>query len=243
MGSPFEAIAHEFFTQSLITFEEELTDSKSQLNALTEFVGMLVNVVTLLPENYETLATKCTQHGARLLKKIDQCRAILACSHLFWSGILRDSKRVLECLQRALKVSDIAVQATPSSSVLFVECLNKYIFYFQDGLTEISASHISNLVALCNEHAEFAKSRGNCLEDIGPYLHNTFEYIKAKRQQENSKLSSLKLEGCSETEAATKTDIPTAIPATEDMPSGLSPQSKAAVRELDAPKVEVTRGE
>lgn len=36
-------------------------------------------------ENYEALAARLTHHAAKLLKKPDQCRAILLCSHLFWS--------------------------------------------------------------------------------------------------------------------------------------------------------------
>jgi vacuolar protein sorting-associated protein 35 len=101
MGESFEAITHEFFVQTLITFEEEMTDSKSQMNGVSGLVGVLINTTSLLPENYDAITTKCTQHGARLLKKIDQCRAVLCCSHLFWSDASRDSKRVIEGLQRS----------------------------------------------------------------------------------------------------------------------------------------------
>ena len=133
-GEHFEPIAHEFFTQALICFEEELTDSKSQLNAVVGLVATLVQTEAVTLENYEALATKTTQHAARLLKKIDQCRGVLACSHLFHSKLVKDPRRVLECLQRGLKIADVCVQSqTAAAHELFVECLNKYIYYFEVG--------------------------------------------------------------------------------------------------------------
>ena len=236
MGESFEAITHEFFVQALITFEEEMTDSKSQMNGVSGLVGVLINTTSLLPENYDAIATKCTQHGARLLKKIDQCRAVLCCSHLFWSDASRDSKRVIECLQRSLKIADICVQATPASSVLFVECLNKYIYYFEKGVPEITASHIANLIALCQEHAKFAtdaatgvSDKQGTSENICSHLDQTLAYIRAKAGQESgSVLGQIKIPG----EAREVENTP---PTTK--PNAVDHVSTAA------PKVEVTRGE
>ena len=228
MGESFEAITHEFFVQALITFEEEMTDSKSQMNGISGLVGVLINTTSLLPENYDALATKCTQHGARLLKKIDQCRAVLCCSHLFWSNAARDSKRVVECLQRSLKIADICVQATPASSVLFVECLNKYIYYFEKGVVEITSSHIANLIALCQEHAKFAREAvrdKNATEDICAHLDQTLAYIRAKAAHDGgSPLNQIK--------------IPGELREVENTPPVAKPNAVDT-----APKVEVTRGE
>lgn len=38
-------------------------------------------------ENYDSIASRVTQHGAKLLKKPDQCRAVLSCSHLYWNAV------------------------------------------------------------------------------------------------------------------------------------------------------------
>jgi len=43
--------------------------------------------------------------------------------------LYRDGKRVLECLQRALRVAD-ACMDTAVSVELFVEMLNRYVYYF-----------------------------------------------------------------------------------------------------------------
>jgi len=36
-------------------------------------------------DNYDTLVKKAVQLGSKLLKKPDQCRAVVMCSHLFWA--------------------------------------------------------------------------------------------------------------------------------------------------------------
>lgn len=43
--------------------------------------------------------------------------------------LYRDGKRVLECLQRALRVADACMDAAVSIE-LFVEILNRYVYYF-----------------------------------------------------------------------------------------------------------------
>ena len=48
---------------------------------------------------------------------------------MFLSQLYRDGKRVLECLQRALRVADACMDAAVSVE-LFVEILNRYVYYF-----------------------------------------------------------------------------------------------------------------
>lgn len=43
--------------------------------------------------------------------------------------LYRDGKRVLECLQRALRVADSCME-TATSIELFVEILDRYVYYF-----------------------------------------------------------------------------------------------------------------
>lgn len=190
-GAGFEAISHEFFTQALICYEEELT--KSHLSAVIGLVGALMSTKRLTLDNYETLATRATQHAARLLKKIDQCRGVLACSHLFHSEVLKDPKRVLECLQRGLKIADTCVQSqTVAAHELFVECLNKYLYYFEK-IDGISPLHIQNLIVLCRAHAQFASQNAHMVapdsEDPLSYLRQTIEYIREQGKEEGSKLA------------------------------------------------------
>lgn len=43
--------------------------------------------------------------------------------------LYRDGKRVLECLQRALRVADSCMEQSTSIE-LFVEILDRYVYYF-----------------------------------------------------------------------------------------------------------------
>ncbi|KAL6002255.1 hypothetical protein ACLOJK_034185 [Asimina triloba] len=79
-----EPVAYEFFTQAFILYEEEIADSKSQVTAIHLIIGTLQRMSIFGVENRDTLTHKATGYSAKLLKKPDQCRAVYACSHLFW---------------------------------------------------------------------------------------------------------------------------------------------------------------
>lgn len=144
-----EEVAYEFFAQAFTVYEESISDSRAQFQAVCVIAGTLHSTRNFGRENYDTLITKAALHGSKLLKKPDQCRAVYLASHLWWatephrdddesaadSGgqkekeLYRDGKRVLECLQRALRVAD-ACMDTAVSVELFVEILNRYVYYF-----------------------------------------------------------------------------------------------------------------
>ncbi|KAK3172135.1 hypothetical protein Dsin_032870 [Dipteronia sinensis] len=103
-----EPVAYEFFTQAYILYEEEISDSRAQVTAIHLIIGTLQRMHVFGVENRDTLTHKATGYSAKLLKKPDQCRAVYACSHLFWvddQDNMKDGERVLLCLKRALKNS------------------------------------------------------------------------------------------------------------------------------------------
>lgn len=137
----FEEVSYEFFAQAFTVYEESVSDSRAQFQAVTCISGALHSTRNFSRDNYDTLITKCALHGSKLLKKPDQCRAVCAASHLWWStevrgrgeedpkSLYRDGKRVLECLQRALRVADACMDAAVSVE-LFVEILNQYVYFY-----------------------------------------------------------------------------------------------------------------
>src|ERR1700712_5677492 len=62
----------------------------------------------------------------------------------------RDGKRVLECLQRALRVAD-ACMDTAVSVELFVEILNRYVYYFDQQNEAVSTIHEKLISILTNQ--------------------------------------------------------------------------------------------
>lgn len=67
-------------------YEDEISDSKAQLAAITLMIGTLEQMSCFGEENHEPLKTQCALAASKLLKKPDQCRGVAVCSHLFWSG-------------------------------------------------------------------------------------------------------------------------------------------------------------
>lgn len=67
-------------------YEDEISDSKAQLAAITLIIGTFERSRCFSEENHEPLRTQCALAASKLLKKPDQCRAVSICAHLFWSG-------------------------------------------------------------------------------------------------------------------------------------------------------------
>lgn len=67
-------------------YEDEISDSKAQLAAISLIIGTLEQMSCFGEENHEPLRTQCALAASKLLKKPDQCRGVSTCSHLFWSG-------------------------------------------------------------------------------------------------------------------------------------------------------------
>jgi vacuolar protein sorting-associated protein 35 len=81
----FEEVSYEFFAQAFTIYEEAISDSRAQFQAVCVIAGALHETRNFSKENYDTLITKCALHGSKLLKKPDQCRAVYLASHLWWA--------------------------------------------------------------------------------------------------------------------------------------------------------------
>lgn len=84
-----EEVAYEFFAQAFTIYEESISDSRAQFQAVCVIAGALHGCRGFGRENYDTLITKAALHGSKLLKKPDQCRAVYLASHLWWATEIR----------------------------------------------------------------------------------------------------------------------------------------------------------
>ncbi|XP_050363216.1 vacuolar protein sorting-associated protein 35B isoform X2 [Argentina anserina] len=185
-----EPIAYEFFTQAFVLYEEEIADSKAQVTAIHLIIGALQRMNVFGTENRDTLTHKATGYSAKLLKKPDQCRAVYACSHLFWvddqDGV-KDGERVLLCLKRALRIANASqqmVSVTRGSSgpvTLFVEILNKYLYFFEKGNAQITSAAIQGLVELITNELQSDSSNGKPTSDA--FFTCTLRYIQFQKQK------------------------------------------------------------
>ncbi|KAI3757255.1 hypothetical protein L6452_04789 [Arctium lappa] len=185
-----EPVAYEFFTQAFVLYEEEIADSKAQVTAIHLIIGTLQRTNVFGVENRDTLTHKATGYSAKLLKKPDQCRAVYACSHLFWvddqDGI-KDGERVLLCLKRSLRIANAAQQmasvARGSSGpvTLFVEILNKYLYYFEKGNPQITSAAIQGLIELIKTEMQSDTVTPDQTSDA--FFACTLRYIQFQKQK------------------------------------------------------------
>eukprot|EP01041_Mallomonas_annulata_P001296 gene1296-2508_t len=199
----FSPIAYEFAKEALLLYECEVTESKTQVRAVTSMIGTMLNCKHLNNEDYEALITKAAQYSNKLLKKPDQCRMVTLCSHLFWpDGGLEaagmtgraqsvDPERVLECMQRALKI------ASTCSPQLYVDIIDRYVYYFEKNHPSIHEKYLTGLIALTKEQLSSSHetttstgfgsiptppSSSQTNAAVETHYRNTLAYIRARQQ-------------------------------------------------------------
>ncbi|BFZ58760.1 retromer complex subunit Vps35 [Savitreella phatthalungensis] len=223
----FEEFAYEFFAQAFSVYEESISESRAQFNAVAAISSALQMTRSFSRDNYDTLITKCALHGAKLLKKPDQVRAILLASHLWWqtelplagigdagedeeelegedeSTLFRDDKRVLECLQKALKIADACMDAV-TSCALFVEILDRYVYYYDHQVESITPKFVSGLVDLVTQNLASLEASEDSQDPsasksasasvsgapaspqaVRAHFHRVIDHIKARREDED----------------------------------------------------------
>ncbi|PSR80671.1 vacuolar protein sorting-associated protein 35 [Coniella lustricola] len=189
-----EEVAYEFFAQAFTVYEEAVSDSKAQFQAVCVIASALHQTRNFGKENYDTLITKCAQHASKLLRKPDQCRAVYLASHLWWANpigangeedekdLYRDGKRVLECLQRALRVADSCME-TATSIELFVEILDRYVYYFDQHNEAVTTKYLNGLIELIHSNLAGNQQESASIENSKKHFYHTLEIIKSKEYE------------------------------------------------------------
>jgi vacuolar protein sorting-associated protein 35 len=189
----FEEVSYEFFAQAFTIYEDSISDSRAQFQAVCVVAGALQGTRGFCKENYDTLITKTALHGSKLLKKPDQCRAVYLASHLWWvvensspiamltlPQLYRDGKRVLECLQRALRVADACMDNAVSVE-LFVEILNRYVYYFDQQNENVTTKYLNGLIELIHSNLQTSEDDPNPnLEGPKRHFERTLAYIRSR---------------------------------------------------------------
>uniref|UniRef100_A0AAR2KQI8 Vacuolar protein sorting-associated protein 35 n=1 Tax=Pygocentrus nattereri TaxID=42514 RepID=A0AAR2KQI8_PYGNA len=187
-----ETVAYEFMSQAFSLYEDEISDSKAQLAAITLIIGTFERMRCFSEENHEPLRTQCALAASKLLKKPDQCRAVSICAHLFWSGRntdkngeeIRDGKRVMECLKKALKIANQCMD--PSLQVqLFIEILNRYVCFYERENDAVTVQVLNQLIQKIREDLPNLEASEET-EQINKHFHNTLEHLRLQRESPES---------------------------------------------------------
>ncbi|EEB92849.1 hypothetical protein MPER_08579, partial [Moniliophthora perniciosa FA553] len=173
----FEDLTYDFYVQAFSVYEDNISESRAQLQAITLIIGTLSGAKVFGVDNYDTLITKAALHGAKLLKKSHQATAVGLASHLWWQEAPaladgeappakeaekpkdgdsentvkayphQDSKRVLECLQKSLRIANSAIEEIVTVQ-LYCDTLDHYLFYWDRGAPAVAPKFVNSLVEL-----------------------------------------------------------------------------------------------
>ncbi|ESK84665.1 vacuolar protein sorting-associated protein 35 [Moniliophthora roreri MCA 2997] len=173
----FEDLTYDFYVQAFSVYEDNISESRAQLQAITLIIGTLSGAKVFGVDNYDTLITKAALHGAKLLKKSHQATAVGLASHLWWQEAPtladgeappakeaekpkdgdsestvkayphQDSKRVLECLQKSLRIANSAIEEIVTVQ-LYCDTLDHYLFYLDRGAPAVAPKFVNSLVEL-----------------------------------------------------------------------------------------------
>ncbi|EAU93279.2 vacuolar protein sorting-associated protein 35 [Coprinopsis cinerea okayama7 len=211
----FEDLAYDFYVQAFSVYEDSISESRAQLQAITLIIGTLAGAKVFGVDNYDTLITKAALHGAKLLKKSHQATAVGLASHLWWQQANQfgaaetvvvkaptppgekakedgkeegkekegkekdgekakkeekekkekdevkerevetspkafphqDGKRVLECLQKALRIANSAIEEIVTIQ-LYCDTLDQYLYYLDCGTPAVAPKFVNSLVEL-----------------------------------------------------------------------------------------------
>lgn len=183
---------------------DSLNNNAIQYQSILLILNKLEFIRNLELEDYQQLITKLTLYGSKLLKKQDQCRSVFNCGHLFWwteflvpdkteIELYQDDKRVLECLQKALRVADSCIDPYLSLK-LFIEILNKCLIFNVYGNPMVNANYISGLIELINNNIDNLKEDNNLKDpddqeyklfaSIQTYYDRTLDYIRDQQEED-----------------------------------------------------------
>ncbi|KAF8584956.1 vacuolar protein sorting-associated protein 35 [Ramaria rubella] len=164
----FEDLTYEFYVQAFSVYEESISESRAQLQAIALIIKTLHGAKVFGPDNYDTLVTQAARHGSRLLKKPHQATAVHLASHLWWQsaadanppgdaepdGAERpkayphwDSKRVLECLQKSLRIANSSIEEIVTVQ-LYCDALDQYLYYLDHNAPAVTPKFVNSLVEL-----------------------------------------------------------------------------------------------
>ena len=92
----FEDLSYDLYVQAFSVYEDNISESRAQLQAITLIIGTLAGAKVFGLDNHDTLITKAALHGAKLLKKSHQATAVGLASHLWWQEALPSSESEAE---------------------------------------------------------------------------------------------------------------------------------------------------
>jgi vacuolar protein sorting-associated protein 35 len=180
----FEETGYNFATLALGVLQEGKVEGDKKLALIILFIGTVTAVNFLSLDNLQTVTSNLQQVSQTLVKRSDQCIAMLHCSHLFFNDIQKDFIKVNECLTKAKRFADFAM-TNAQNLHLFVQILNKHLFFIEKGTTFIKSEIMNDIIEVVKNHILTIKTENTnatYLPDIEKYFEVTLDVISNRKK-------------------------------------------------------------
>ena len=180
----FEEACASFINAAMSIYQEGKYESDVKCFMLTQIVGTLLSISILQKEFLSQLVTSLQQSAQSMVKRRDQCNAMLSVSNLYYS-LLENKPKVVECLNKAKRFADFAM-TNPQNLNLFVIIMNKIIYYIEKDDEEIfKAEILEDLIEIVKNHIQTIKtenSGADLLPGIEKYFESTLKIIEDRKK-------------------------------------------------------------
>ena len=187
----FEEACASFINAAMNIYQEGKYEQNLKYSLLSDLVGYLLSFTILGNENIENTIKILAESGTKMAKRGDQFNSMLTIAQLYYSKI-KDGNKTNEYIGKARKYADFAM-TNPQNIILFVELLNKFIYFADNGdeVITIKAEQIDELIELITNHIQTVKNEvsmdSSFLPPIESYFNNTLDIIKKRKTEEGHK--------------------------------------------------------
>ena len=179
----FVEIFKYYLTSAIKIYKELQTNSKDKINLIILMIGTLARFKLASSDNIEPIADELKTLSLSLVKRAEQCHAMLNCTDLYFG--IGNAKKAHECITKAKRFADFAM-TNPENLVLFVIIINKFLYFVEtvegdeyffskediDDTIEVVKNHISTIK---NENSDIA-----FLPEAEKYFQDTLDVITSR---------------------------------------------------------------
>ena len=169
-----------YMNNAIQMFKEIKNDQRDKVTLLANMIGNLVRFKLGSTDNIEPIADELKTLSLNLIKRADQCHAMLNCTELYFT--LNNGKKAKECINKAKRFADFSM-TNPENLPLFIIIINKYIYFIEategdnyffekddvDDTIEVVKNHVSTIR---NENTNQA-----FLPEVEKYFKDTLDII------------------------------------------------------------------
>ena len=191
----YEDVCYNSLISALQLFSSGKIEPENKVHLLSFMIGTVLNLTVLGRDSFIKISSDIVSAAQTLMKRSDQCIAILGCVNLFFNNIVTDKDKINDCLTKAKRFADFAM-TNPQNAVLFIYILNKYLYLIEKCESEeflefIKIDNVNDLFELVKNHIQSMKIENKdakYLPEIEEYYNNVIATVNARKQIGNKKI-------------------------------------------------------